>query len=574
MDSDDDDSDNDSSSLYSSLFREHLAQFRAHLVGDDGQALSSSYIPPTGYWTPSEKNIFFHGLSIYSAQRPDLIADQLEHKTLVDVCAYIDLLVEASAAGPNTSSRVERRDVDIAMEVSDDWVALEEQYGARLSSVEGSWESAAKRKEREEMVKSEEARILGDITDKQQRKQLKQQFNDWKRDQESTWDKEHALSSLDSTRIRVLHKISVAEDSKFAVDQVTQPVAASTEEVARTPPPHPPSSSHFPEIDIPIDPVLIAESAAMMKAAHPVADDSLVPSTAPESHPQTLLTPQSLPVNTIMEPGEADLGSLSPKSRRRLQNRMYMRRKRAAANGTTVNEEMGVLSTGRKRKVLPPKDPAPPKFKSAQYVVDSDDSEPDETLEVQPPGTSTCVLPEAVPPGDGSPSYRHPRFSGLTKREKFRNVVRTHGIDAAALHEMNMDLFNLGALDNMMKYVLKIMSENTTFTHVRIYKETYTNSADEKDLGSSLSAETLRVLHNIIVDYITQILRRSIISREQENRLKANIKVWRRHEGDKEVCIPQYTQCVVGSFMFPAADLPYAHRTCTGDDGNVALIEG
>ncbi|KAF9029001.1 hypothetical protein BDZ89DRAFT_1160035 [Hymenopellis radicata] len=506
MDSDDDGTDNDSSSIYSSLFREHLAQFRAHLAGDDGQSLPSSYIPPTGYWTPTEKNIFFHGLSIYSALRPDLIANQLEHKTIVDVCTYIDLLAEASAEGSNTSSRVERRDLDIAMEVSDDWVALEEQHGARLSSLEGSWDIAETRKQREEMVKSEEARILGDITDKQQRKQLKQQFSAWKRDQESAWDKEHALLSLDSVQIRVLHKILVAEDSKHAVDQLVEPVAASTEGV-----------SH-----IPIDPVLIAESAAMLKAARPVSDDPLVPPTAPESNPQTLPTPPSRSVITIMEPGEAvspDLGSLSPKSRRRLQNRMYMRRKRAAANGTPVNEDMGVLSTGRKRKVLPPKDPVPPKFKSATYVVDSDDSEPDELPEIQQPGASTSTRPEPAPNGDGPPPYRHPRFSGLTKREKFRNVVRTHNIDAAALHEMNMDLFNLGAIDSMMK----------------LYKEAYSNPADEKDVGSSLSAGTIHVLHNIIVDYITQILRRSIISREQENRLKANIKVWRRHEGDKEL---------------------------------------
>lgn len=56
---------------------------------------------------------------------------------------------------------------------------------------------------------------------------------------------------------------------------------------------------------------------------------------------------------------------------------------------------------------------------------------------------------------------------------------------------------------------------------------------EHKDISSAISGDTIRLLYTTLVEFVTQVLHRSIVYSEQVARLKANFKVW--HKGDKEV---------------------------------------
>src|ERR1700721_3739475 len=121
-----------SKSFYQLDYRNHLSATQDHLLGSQNPdpPLKCSYISPTGYWTPAEKNIFFHALVVHSRLRPDLIASCLPNKTFVDVCTYIDHLEAASYDNPPDDHL--RSDLPRAMEVSDDWIAYEEVEASTL----------------------------------------------------------------------------------------------------------------------------------------------------------------------------------------------------------------------------------------------------------------------------------------------------------------------------------------------------------------------------------------------------------------------------------------------------------
>jgi len=87
---------------YVSMLESHAAHIRHNRAGIDEwkSVLPTSVIEPGTTWTSAEKNSFFHGLSIYSRLRPDLIAEAICHaggqKSAADVGAYIAVLERAS----------------------------------------------------------------------------------------------------------------------------------------------------------------------------------------------------------------------------------------------------------------------------------------------------------------------------------------------------------------------------------------------------------------------------------------------------------------------------------------------
>ena len=126
----------DTETPYFRHFRDHLQQVQGHLCGSHG-TLDPSYHPPRGYWTSEEKGQFFHGLCVYSRFRPDLIAADITTKSILDVCTYISLLELAS--GREKAKKRTRESTETAMEVSDDWIAFEEQQARMLMQIEEQW---------------------------------------------------------------------------------------------------------------------------------------------------------------------------------------------------------------------------------------------------------------------------------------------------------------------------------------------------------------------------------------------------------------------------------------------------
>ena len=99
--------------------------------------------PPTGYWTATEKALFFRALSAHSRLRPDLIATSIATKSTADVAVYLSLLRDGdNSSGPTAIAR----DLHPASyEVSAALVALEEKQLARICAAEPARAQEAER---------------------------------------------------------------------------------------------------------------------------------------------------------------------------------------------------------------------------------------------------------------------------------------------------------------------------------------------------------------------------------------------------------------------------------------------
>ena len=131
---------------------------------------------------------------------------------------------------------------------------------------------------------------------------------------------------------------------------------------------------------------------------------------------------------------ESDLSLFSPRSRRRIQKRLYMRRKRAQIREKNAASE-GVVDTGIE-KLRPGK-----KAKSGQSET---------------PAVSTSVVCSEAPSDaemEVSESMPRKNKGGLTLPYKLKAQFTELGIDAAHLGSQEMDLLNLGALGKLMGWV-------------------------------------------------------------------------------------------------------------------------
>jgi uncharacterized protein YdaU (DUF1376 family) len=125
---------------------------------------------------------------------------------------------------------------------------------------------------------------------------------------------------------------------------------------------------------------------------------------------------------------ESDLSLFSPRSRRRIQKRLYMRRKRAilVENGAVaVDTGIGKLKPGKKSKSA----------RSETPVVST--SVPCS----EAPSDAEAELPQNV---------RKKNKPGLTLPYKLKAQFAKLGIDAAYIRSQGMDLLNLGALGKLM----------------------------------------------------------------------------------------------------------------------------
>lgn len=135
---------------YLTQFRQHVHRTHLHIqgieYGPDVVPLPPFYTEnPVSYWTTAEKAAFFHGLLVYSRLRPDLIAESVRTKNIVEVCAYMDRLEEgirsqgqAQGAEMNGAG-VNRAEMEGALEVSDAWIEWEEKQAPAIVASEAQW---------------------------------------------------------------------------------------------------------------------------------------------------------------------------------------------------------------------------------------------------------------------------------------------------------------------------------------------------------------------------------------------------------------------------------------------------
>lgn len=352
-----------------------------------------SYHPPTGYWTGTEKALFFHALSTYSRFRPDLIASSIGTKSVLDVVVYLGLLHDGAQGLTASRGAIARDQLPAAHEVSPALVALEDTHAAGLAATEPSRADetcAATRAEAERTMrnslrvqKGEGGR--GAARDRAGQQARREELERWRAEQEGVWAREDTLARLDCVALQAL-------DRMLRVDEERRVEAhfRGEEEAAQ---PGPPVTG-------------LSTAVPPSRATSPPASE----------HLSTLA-----PRNRGNDSDDA-LADLSPASRRRARKRLYMRRKRAEACGGVAQLNPMRLKPGRKASAT---------NKNKQRRPSTPD--PEDTDE------------------DAEQKRRGRRPHGITRPYKVQRKLDELGIDAKYMQENGLGLFRLGALWRLMR---------------------------------------------------------------------------------------------------------------------------
>ena len=488
------------SATYVAQFRQHIAQLQAHLTGTDAEPLLPSYIPPTGYWTAEEKGLFFHALSVHSRFRPDLIAACVKTKTILDVCAYIDTLHRTLSRNNNLPSL--RPKIECANEVSDSWVQWEERNAEELVAIEPKWEEETLERRHEEMS----ARDI-DVENIMSAENVNPTSLDpaaWESDIQRIWRQETALKRLDFRQLKVLEGFLRPSESGTDKDadeaQTEDQECPGIPDFAALPSPVSLTARTLPNsTPIMIDPVLPSSKSVPVQVL-PQQSTSTIEVTErssllPEPSSLQAIIPTALQSIALSRPSPKDKSpspggdkvmdtgpsDLTPSSRRRIQKRLYMRRKRAEQRGEKVISNVAKLRPGRKVR-----EPKPPRQRSKSLKTKDktpswEESDDNASMDMDAsPQTIPITLPldakaprvtaEAQAHNTGSPidsqehnethntdedddhQKRHNK-SGLTQPYKIKKNFIANGIDGNTLVKGNLNLFHLSTLGRFMECV-------------------------------------------------------------------------------------------------------------------------
>jgi hypothetical protein len=377
--------ENDENTLhqgYRSVFLSHLTQTLRHGAGHFSVSMGASVFPPSAHWTAEEKDLFFHALARHSTLRPDLIAAEISSKTVADVCGYIALLRNGAQ---KSEARVSLHDLPAALEMSDKWVEFEEKEAFALIDAAAGWEMDQKEKDRKEIlvkIKGRKKPVQGAAVDR-------------------TWDvraeETKLLRQYESKRAE-LEEVWEKEDALEVLDAVD----------------------------------LQALDVAMRRGLEEQEADAGFEVAAPS------------PTSQVNADDELDLASLTPAERRRVKNRLYMRRRRAQAAGKDFNESTMRLKPGRKPKAIHQASAHPSRASSLEpdywgFVIEGKESDPED----EPLGEEI----EAVG-GMGDERKGGPR--GMTRVERTAAKFAKYGLDFKHLKEHELDLFHLRRFGGLM----------------------------------------------------------------------------------------------------------------------------
>lgn len=479
---------------YVNLFESHLNHFNDHLSGTDrvDGALPPSYFPPYGFWTSEEKNLFFHALSVHSKLRPDLIAEEIPGKNLVDILIYLDML--DSAAVKDVSRKRGRAAFEAAFEVSDEWVIFEEEQARVVVEKEVEWEKDYRAEWRLGVLREKEGEVRSSIGEsggggrsKEERRRINLEVRQMQTEMNRQWQKADYLKELSGPHLRAIDYIlREAEEPTERRETLEEELVGHDLD-----PPQPDVVVANAVSDAVIDPALLAISRPRTPPPQPMhvnefLADKVPPldfSTSPASSLQPP-TPNQLGHGRSTSPQDElgltarALAALSPRSRRRHQKRLYMRRKRAQATGGTVSASVARLKPGRKtnKKLerqlakakdreerelaqlngLPNGEDASVNLDDAGFTITAEETK-EEYLDVNA-GKEEFEVSLHKGDSEGSESegrvedHRHPNVGGTTLPYKIIQVLSNMGCDAATLEEGGLGLFHLTSLHKIMGY--------------------------------------------------------------------------------------------------------------------------
>jgi hypothetical protein len=388
---------------------DHISATHHHLTGKPEHPeppYTPSFHLPAGYWTPTEKALFFRALSVHSRLRPDLISASIGTKSIVDVIIYLSLLrLEATRANNNKSTTTRSHGATImigrdqhsaAHQVSTELVTFEDQQAAHICVAEPMRAMDVENKARAETLRSVKNSMRvrsgedkkGHERDRKGQLARREEFERLRAEHEIEWAREDVLARLDVVALQVLDRMLRVDEEKRVKDD-SDDEEEDKEEKSSTMP-------------------------------HPIASSS---SHAGESHATTL--PPLSPPNDEDDAGLVP-SNLSPASRRLISKRLYMRRKRAEASGCTAQLNPARLKPGRKASATSKY--RRPKLRGDDHSAGDADAD------------------------DDDPNPERPERGG-TRPYKIQRELERLGIGADYLRENDLGLFHFGALGRLMRCV-------------------------------------------------------------------------------------------------------------------------
>ncbi|KAI6046274.1 hypothetical protein EDC04DRAFT_2629653 [Pisolithus marmoratus] len=226
-------------------------------------------------------------------------------------------------------------------------------------------------------------------------------------------------------------------------------------------------------------------------ARSPLASSGPPPTKATVTHDADVVQSGVRAANEA--PAMLNLDRLSPILRRRLQNRLYMRRRRAKLKG---KQEASYSTT---------------EFESADIGWTA----PKDKSRVTTPESSTPTSDAESDNDRPTKAKRATRY--LTLRTKLRSMYSKLDIDAAYLRAQGMDLLRLSALTRLMGLF-------TAFECGSPSDDASTNGVEE-ELPFTIDAALIQHLQAAVVFFVTDVIYRAIMWKEGQIRLKQDV-VW------------------------------------------------
>ncbi|KAF8625426.1 hypothetical protein AX15_005388 [Amanita polypyramis BW_CC] len=315
-------------------------------------------------------------------------------------------------------------------------------------------------------------------------------FNDWTREAEAQWNREDTLRRLDTLQLNVLESILRVEDLSYSSVSIEQDSKTVTQEACL---------GLGTTVTEAIDNVNIEPRGDHIQ---PAAQTPILPAAADQTSTQTEQVLSSAAPRDGLTPdilaSQSEPGFLSPASRRRLYKRLYMRRKRAEQSGREMNLAASKLRPGRETTGM--RNPRPKKYNTKRSREGTAESHTEEVF------------------------LKSHRPSGMTRYYKIRQHFAEQEIDPGELRKSGLDLFHLSMLGRLME----------------LYKSGYEQAG--ADVIKSISADTIRLLRTITIDFMTELIHRAIVFKNQEVRRKGEIKVWVHRQ--KEISADAIHSCL------------------------------
>ncbi|TCD60988.1 hypothetical protein EIP91_009178 [Steccherinum ochraceum] len=541
------------SAAYLSELLQHIKTTGGHLSGDSGFGLLNPSFLSLSYWTATEKDMFFRGLSVYSRLRPDLIAADIGTKNLMEVTHYIDTLEDAAAEEtglslfgtdhPRTQGtpwttipRAERDSFPIAMEMSRDWCDLEEKEAFLLAKSEPMATVRAKERSREELVearrleirrKKGKGRTEDGVRDRAGEKAKRKDFDAWLEERKQEWEVEDFEASLDGDALAALDAVlrDAEEEQRLASFRSNSSVLPSREASTITDGPShtlrleeassrliPPAASvdsrpsvfetpatstavvsGSPDIDMElIDPALRDPSYGFHSSSTPREPDEA------QVHPK----PMNAPFHPNTPPfAAAPLPAESIPTTPRQHGTSTLPEDPPSGGSSAVLRDLSPASRRRLRK----------RMYMRRKRAEKTGGEVNETTTRLKPGRKNKAASSskaAVDDNDTPVPQRHPHKSGLTNAYKARAAADAVGFGVDKIEEEGFELFRLSNLHKLM----------------RTYNELH---GADPEVVSSISASVLAALQGHVVDFVQEVAKRAVHSRLFERQTKARTKVWR-----------------------------------------------